>query len=167
MPTLNWIGKEAVVNHHREVPYHLLRCDEKLSVGDAGSGNMTKLANQIIVGLNIAAVSEAMVLAQKAGVDAEKVFQAIRGGLAGSAVLDAKMPLVLAGNFKPGFRIDLHIKDLTNALETAHEIGSPAMLTAQVREFMQILKADGHGSDDHGGLFQFFEKIAGVEVRKD
>jgi len=84
-------------------------------VGEIGSGNMTKLANQIIVALNIAAMSEAMVLAAKAGVNAEKVFQAIRGGLAGSTVLDAKMPLVLEGNFKPGFRIELHIKDLANA----------------------------------------------------
>ena len=83
-------------------------------VGESGSGNTTKLANQIIVALNIAAMSEAMVLAQKSGVDPEKVFQAIRGGLAGSTVLDAKMPLVLNGNFKPGFRIELHIKDLMN-----------------------------------------------------
>jgi 2-hydroxy-3-oxopropionate reductase len=97
-------------------------------VGEIGSGNMTKLANQIIVALNIAAMSEAMVLATKSGVDPEKVFQAIRGGLAGSTVLDAKMPLVLAGNFRPGFRIELHIKDLANALDTAHEVGVPVPL---------------------------------------
>src|SRR4030042_776063 len=95
-------------------------------VGEIGSGNTTKLANQIIVALNIAAVSEAMGLATKAGGDPENVFKAIRGGLAGSAVLDAKMPLVLKGNFKPGFRIELHIKDLANALDTAHEIGGLA-----------------------------------------
>jgi len=93
-------------------------------VGEIGSGNMTKLANQIIVALNIAAVSEAMVLATKSGVDPEKVFRAIRGGLAGSTVLDAKMPFILDGNFKPGFRIELHIKDLANALDTAHTLGS-------------------------------------------
>lgn len=121
-----------------------------------------ELANQIIVALNIAAMSEAMVLAQKAGVDPEKVYQAIRGGLAGSTVLDAKMPLVLAGNFKPGFRIELHIKDLMNALDTAHAVGAPAMLTAAVCEAMQLLRAGGHGADDHGGLVQFFEKLAGV-----
>ena len=135
-------------------------------VGEIGSGNMTKLANQIIVALNIAAMSEAMVLAAKAGVDPEKVFQAIRGGLAGSTVLDAKMPLVFKGNFKPGFRIELHIKDLANALDTAHEIGVPVPLSAGVMEAMQALKVDGKGVDDHGGIIQFYEKLANVQVRK-
>jgi 2-hydroxy-3-oxopropionate reductase len=134
-------------------------------VGEIGSGNMTKLANQIIVALNIAAMSEAMVLAAKAGVNAEKVFQAIRGGLAGSTVLDAKMPLVLEGNFKPGFRIELHIKDLANALDTAHEVGVPVPLSGAVMEVMQALKVDGKGADDHGGIIQFYEKLAKVEVR--
>ncbi len=135
-------------------------------VGEVGSGNTTKLANQIIVALNIAAMSEAMVLATKAGVDPERVFQAIRGGLAGSTVLDAKMPLALKGNFKPGFRIELHIKDLANALDTAHEIGVPVPLSSVVMEAMQALKVDGKAGDDHGGLIQFYEKLAQVEVRK-
>ena len=135
-------------------------------VGDIGSGNMTKLANQIIVALNIAAMSEAMVLATKSGVDPEKVFEAIRGGLAGSTVLDAKMPLVLEGNFKPGFRIELHIKDLANALDTAHEVGVPVPLTSVVMEAMQALKVDGKGADDHGGIIQFYEKLAKVQVRR-
>jgi 2-hydroxy-3-oxopropionate reductase len=135
-------------------------------VGDIGSGNTTKLANQIIVALNIAAMSEAMVLATKAGVDPEKVFQAIRGGLAGSTVLNAKMPLVLDGNFKPGFRIELHIKDLANALDTAHSVGVPVPLTGAVMEIMQALKVDGKGSNDHGGIVQFYEKIAKAEVRR-
>ncbi len=135
-------------------------------VGEIGSGNITKLANQIIVALNIAAMSEAMVLAAKAGVNAEKVFQAIRGGLAGSTVLDAKMPLVLEGNFKPGFRIELHIKDLANALDTAHEVGVPVPLSSAVMEVMQALKVDGKGADDHGGIIQFYEKLAQVQVRQ-
>jgi 2-hydroxy-3-oxopropionate reductase len=135
-------------------------------VGEIGSGNMTKLANQIIVALNIAAMSEAMVLAAKAGVDAEKVFEAIRGGLAGSTVLDAKMPLVLDGNFKPGFRIELHIKDLANALDTAHAVGVPVPLSGAVMEVMQALKVDGKGADDHGGIIQFYEKLAKIEVRQ-
>ena len=135
-------------------------------VGEAGSGNMTKLANQIIVALNIAAMSEAMVLAEKAGVDTESVFNAIRGGLAGSTVLNAKMPMVLDGNFKPGFRIGLHIKDLKNALETAHELSVSVPLTAVVMEIMQALKADGKSDNDHGGVIRFYEKLAGVEVRK-
>ncbi len=135
-------------------------------VGDIGSGNTTKLANQIIVALNIAAMSEAMVLATKAGVDPERVYQAICGGLAGSTVLDAKVPLALAGNFKPGFRIELHIKDLANALETAHKIGVPVPLASGVMEIMQALKVDGKAGDDHGGIIQFYEKLAKTEVRK-
>jgi 2-hydroxy-3-oxopropionate reductase len=134
-------------------------------VGEIGSGNVTKLANQIIVALNIAAMSEAMVLATKAGVDPEKVFQAIRGGLAGSAVLDAKMPLALKGNFKPGFRIELHIKDMANALETAHELGVPVPLSSVVMEIMQALKTDGKAANDHGGIVQFYEQLAKVQVR--
>jgi len=135
-------------------------------VGEIGSGNVTKLANQIIVGLNIAAMSEAMVLAHKSGVDPEKVYRAIRGGLAGSNVLDAKVPLVLQGSFKPGFRIELHIKDLANALAAAHDVGVPLLLTSQVMEIMQALKVQGKAKDDHGGVIQFYETLAGVEVRK-
>lgn len=135
-------------------------------VGDIGSGNVAKLANQIVVALNIAAMSEALVLATKTGVDPERVYQAIRGGLAGSTVLDAKAPLVLARNFKPGFRIELHIKDLMNAMDTAHEVGVPIPLSAQVLEMMQALKVDGKAGDDHGGLVQFYEKLAKCEVRK-
>jgi 2-hydroxy-3-oxopropionate reductase len=135
-------------------------------VGEIGSGNTTKLANQIIVALNIAAMSEAMVLATKSGVDPESVYQAIRGGLAGSTVLDAKMPLVLEGNFKPGFRIELHIKDLANALDTAHEVDVSVPLSSAVMEVMQALKVDGKGADDHGGIIQFYEKLAQVQVRR-
>jgi len=134
-------------------------------VGDIGSGNVAKLANQIIVALNIAAMSEAMVLATKAGVEPEKVFQAIRGGLAGSAVLEAKMPLALKGNFRPGFRIELHIKDMANALDTAHELGVPVPLSSVVMEVLQALKADGKAGDDHGGIIQFYEQLAKVQVR--
>ncbi len=134
--------------------------------GDIGSGNTTKLANQIIVALNIAAMSEAYVLAAKAGVDPERVFNAIRGGLAGSTVLEAKTPMVLTGNFKPGFRIELHAKDLQNAIDTAHEVGAPIPLTCQVMEFLQALKVDGKGGEDHSGIVQFYEKLAHIEVRK-
>ena len=135
-------------------------------VGEIGSGNIAKLANQIIVALNIAAMSEAMVLATKAGVNPEKVYQAIRGGLAGSAVLDAKMPLVLKGRFKPGFRIELHIKDLLNALDTAHAVGVPLPLSSAVAEILMALKVDGKGGDDHGGIIQFYERLAKTEVRQ-
>ena len=136
-------------------------------VGGIGSGNVTKLANQIIVALNIAAMSEAMVLATKNGVDPEKVYNAIRGGLAGSTVLDAKMPMVLSGNFNPGFRIELHIKDLQNALDCAHAVNSPIPLTAEVMEIMQALKVAGMEKNDHDAIIRHYEKLAGVEVRRD
>jgi len=135
-------------------------------VGDAGAGNIAKLANQVIVALNIAAMSEALVLAAKAGADPERVYQAIRGGLAGSAVLDAKAPLIMDRKFNPGFRINLHIKDLNNVLETSHAIGVPLQLTASVMEIMQALKADGLGDTDHGSLVRYYEKMAGIEVKR-
>ena len=135
-------------------------------VGEVGSGNVTKLANQVIVALNIAAMSEAMVLATKNGVDPEKVYNAIRGGLAGSTVLDAKMPMVLSGNFDPGFRIELHIKDLQNALDCAHAVNSPIPLAAEVMEIMQALKAAGMEKNDHDAVIRHYEKLAGVEVRR-
>ncbi|MEM6162110.1 2-hydroxy-3-oxopropionate reductase [Erwinia sp. P6884] len=134
--------------------------------GDIGAGNVTKLANQVIVALNIAAMSEALTLATKAGVNPDLVYQAIRGGLAGSTVLDAKAPMVMDRNFKPGFRIDLHIKDLANALETSHDVGSQLPLTAAVMEMMQALRADGLGTADHSALACYYEKLAKVEITK-
>ena len=150
------------------------RCVELLSkmgksvvrCGDIGAGNTTKLANQIIVALNIAALSEALVLATKAGVDPELVFNAIRGGLAGSTVMEAKAPMILAGNFKPGFKIDLHIKDLANAIETGHDVGVPLPLTSSVMEILQALKVDGKGQNDHSGIAMYYEKMAKIETRK-
>jgi 2-hydroxy-3-oxopropionate reductase len=157
-------GKEAIFEKVKDV---LLKMGgSAVLCGEIGAGNVTKLANQIIVALNIAAMSEAFVLATKSGVDPERVFNAIKGGLAGSTVLNAKAPMVLDGNYKPGFRIELHIKDLQNALDTAHETGVPIPLTSQVMEMMQALKVDGKQSEDHGGLIQFYEKLAGIKVRK-
>lgn len=135
-------------------------------VGDAGAGNVAKLANQIVVALNIAAMSEALVLAAKAGVQPDLVYQAIRGGLAGSTVLDAKAPLVMDRKFSPGFRVNLHIKDLGNVLETSREIGVPLPLTAAVMEMMQALKVDGLGDADHCSLVRHYEKMAHVEVKR-
>ncbi len=134
--------------------------------GDIGAGNVTKLANQIIVAGNIAAMSEALVLATKSGVDPDKVYQAIRGGLAGSTVLDAKAPLVMDRKFDPGFRIKLHIKDLGNVMETGHEVGVPLPITASIMEMMQALKVDGLGEADHGALIKYFEKLSNIEVKR-
>ena len=133
-----------------------------------GAGNTTKLANQVIVAVNIAACAEAFELAQMAGVDPEKVFQAIRGGLAGSTVMDAKVPMMLDRNFKPGFRVDLHIKDLNNALETGHSLGSAMILTSAVQEMLQWLHNNDCGSNDHSGILKYYERINGTALnRKD
>ena len=157
-------GEESVFNAVKD----LLLCmgASVMLVGDIGSGNITKLANQIMVAIHLTAMSEAMVFAEKAGVDSEKVFEAIKGGLAGSAVLNAKMPLVLDRNFKPGGPIRMHTKDLINVRDTALEIDAPIPLTTQIMEFMKALKADGKAEDDHGGLIQYHEKLAGVQVKR-
>jgi 2-hydroxy-3-oxopropionate reductase len=157
-------GDKAVFDQY----YDLMKAmaGSVVHTGEIGAGNVTKLANQVIVALNIAAMSEALVLATKAGVNPELVYQAIRGGLAGSTVLDAKAPMVLERNFKPGFRIDLHIKDLANALDTSHGIGAQLPLTAAVMEMMQALRADGHGTSDHSALARYYENLAKIEVSK-
>ncbi|MEA4848013.1 MAG: 2-hydroxy-3-oxopropionate reductase [Clostridiaceae bacterium] len=134
--------------------------------GDIGAGNTTKLANQIIVALNIAAMSEAYVLAAKAGVEPELVYNAIKDGLAGSTVLNAKSGLVMDRKFDPGFRIELHIKDLANALDTAHEVGVPLPLTASVMEILQSLKVDGLQKEDHCAIVKYYEKLANVQVKR-
>lgn len=136
-------------------------------IGDSGSGSVTKLANQVIVNLNIAAVSEALVFATKAGADPMKVYMAIRGGLAGSAVLDAKTPLMCSRNFKPGGKISINRKDIKNVLDTATEIDVPMPFTAQLFEVQQALKVDGHMNEDHAAYIRYFEKLAGIEVKSD
>ena len=157
-------GKEEIFESVQEIL--LTMGASAVLIGDIGSGNICKLANQIMVAMHLASVGEAMVFAEKAGVDAEKVFQAIRGGLAGSTVLDAKMPLILDRNFKPGGPIRMHTKDLLNVRDTALEIDAPIPLTVQIMEFMKALKADGKAEHDHGGLIQYWEKLANVEVKK-
>ena len=131
--------------------------------GDVGAGNPTKLANQIVVACNIQAVAEALTLAKKAGVDPELVFQAIKGGLAGSTVMNAKAPMMIEGNDKPGFKIDLHIKDLNNALDCAHTVGSPVPMTAAVQEILQWLHNNGCGQNDHSAIIKYYKKLTGIE----
>jgi 2-hydroxy-3-oxopropionate reductase len=134
--------------------------------GGIGAGNTTKLANQIIVAANIAAVGEALTLGVKAGVKPEAIYSAIRAGLAGSTVMDAKAPMMMDGNFKPGFRINLHIKDLANALDTGHDVGAPLPLTAAVMEMMQWLKANGYEGEDHSALVRYYEYLSKVDIRR-
>ena len=135
--------------------------------GDVGAGNTTKLANQIVVACNIQAVAEALTLAKKAGVDPELVFQAIKGGLAGSTVMNAKAPMMIEGNDKPGFKIDLHIKDLNNALDCAHTVGAPVPMTAEVQEILQWLHSNGKGQADHSAIAQYYEHLTGIKLGRD
>jgi 2-hydroxy-3-oxopropionate reductase len=135
-------------------------------VGEIGAGNIAKLANQIVVAVNIAGLAEAMTLSAKAGVDPELVFQAIRGGLAGSTVMEAKAPMMLDHNIKPGFKINLHIKDLGNIMDTGHGVGVPLPLSAAVMEMMQALKVDGMGDADHSALVRYYEKMSNCQVKR-
>ena len=155
-------GKQEVFDAHKELLLSMgasaVRC------GEVGAGNTTKLANQIVVACNIRAVAEALTLAQKAGVEPEAVFQAIRGGLAGSTVMDAKAPMMIAGNDKPGFKIDLHIKDLNNVLDCAHAVGAPVPMTASVMEIMQWLHNNGKGQCDHSAIAQYYEYLTGIQI---
>jgi 2-hydroxy-3-oxopropionate reductase len=132
--------------------------------GPVGAGNVTKLANQIMVACNIAAMGEALVLATKAGLDPEVVFNAVKGGLAGSTVLNAKAPMVISRNFKPGFRIRLHQKDLRNALLAAESMKVSLPLTSLVQQMLMALMNEGKGDWDHSGIVTFIEEMARTEV---
>lgn len=157
-------GKQEIFDKY----YDLMKsmAGSVVRVGDVGAGNTTKLANQMIVALNIAALSEAFILCEKANVDPQLVFEAIKGGLAGSTVMNAKAPMMINRNFEPGFRIELHIKDLQNALDTSHAINVSLPLTSQVMEMMQALKIDGRETKDHSAILNYYEKINNVVVGK-
>jgi 2-hydroxy-3-oxopropionate reductase len=135
-------------------------------VGDVGAGQTTKLANQIIVAINIAAVAEALTMGKKAGVDPEAIFQAIRGGLAASQCLNDKAPRMFEGRYDPGFRMRLHVKDLTNVLETSRELHTAMPLTSQLMEMMQVLMAEGHDDIDHGGIALYYEKLNDLSLKR-
>lgn len=155
-------GEEADFNEAK--PLFDILGSSAVLIGNIGSGNTCKLTNQIIVALNIASLSEGLLLAKKAGVDPEKVFEAIKGGLAGSTVMNSKTPMILSGNFKPGFKIDLHIKDLNNALDTAQLVGAPIPFTASVMQILQSLKVDGEGQSDHSAIAKYYEKIGSIKL---
>lgn len=135
-------------------------------VGDVGAGNITKLANQMIVAVNIAAISEAYSLAKKAGVSPEAVYQAIRTGLAGSTVMDQKSNKIFEGNFDPGFRIELHIKDLQNAMDTSHDINVSTPFTSLAMDMMQSLKAYGLEKCDHSAIANYYETINNIKLQE-
>ena len=144
-------GEEEVFNTFK--PVLLAMGSSAVLCGGIGAGNTTKLANQT--------------LAQKAGVDPDLVFQAIKGGLAGSTVMNAKAPMMIEGNDKPGFKIDLHIKDLNNALDCAHTVGVPVPMTAEVQEILQWLHSNGKGQADHSAIAQYYEHLTGIKLGRD
>jgi len=129
-------------------------------VGDIGAGNFAKLSNQIIVAINIAAVSEALMLAEKAGLSPTKIFNAIRGGLAGSAVLESKVPMIINKDFKPGFKIKLHKKDIQNVLHAGSALNVPLLLTAQLLEIFKSLISQGYSDLDHSAIYKFYENMS-------
>ena len=157
-------GKASVFEKCREVLHVMGK--SVVRVGDIGAGGFAKLANQIIVALNIAALSEAFVLAQKAGLDPEILHGAIRNGLAGSNAMDAKIPKIVERDFKPGFKIKLHHKDLNNVLNTAHDLGLSLPLAEKIQEMLASLIAAGKGELDHSAIINFQETLAKTIVEK-
>lgn len=155
-------GRQA--DFDRAKPYFDIMGASAILIGENGSGSVTKLANQIIVNLEIAAVSEAFVLASKAGANPEKVYHAIRGGLAGSTVLDAKAPMMYHRDFTPGGKISINHKDIKNVVATAHAIGVPLPFTSQLFEVMQALMVHGFCDKDHSAMVQYFEALAQTTV---
>lgn len=164
-------GTLAIMVGGREAAYERVRnildlMGTSRRVGESGAGQVTKLVNQTIVAVNIAAVAEGMALAKKAGVDPERVFQAIRGGLAGSQCLEDKAPRMLEERYAPGFRVELHVKDLNNVLETGKGLHVAMPLTAQVMEMMQNLMGRDCGALDHSTLGRYYELLNGVSLKQ-
>jgi 2-hydroxy-3-oxopropionate reductase len=157
-------GKATAVE--RAMPIFQALGKNIVHVGDAGAGQVTKAANQMVVGTTIAIVSEALVLAAKAGVVPAKVREALLGGFAQSKILEAHGQKMLERNFKPGFRIRLHEKDMKIALATGSEYGVPLMVTSQVAQMMTAMKSMGNGDLDHSGLVKFVEELAKTELSK-
>jgi 2-hydroxy-3-oxopropionate reductase len=157
-------GKQEVFD--RVVPVLQKLGSSVTLTGAVGAGNVTKLANQIMVACNIAAMGEALTLATKCGLDPEVVFQAVKGGLAGSTVLNAKAPMVIGRNFKPGFRIRLHQKDLRNALLAAESAKVSLPLTSSVQQMLISLMNSGKGDLDHSAIVNYIEGMAGIEVKR-
>jgi len=135
-------------------------------MGPLGAGGFTKLANQIIVAINLTAIGEALVFGTKAGVDPQKMIRALSGGLAGSKCLDQKSEKILTGDFAPGFKIDLHSKDLNLISDAARSINVPVPTAAFVEQLFTALRVRGRGGLDHSGVVTLFEDLAGVQVRR-
>lgn len=156
-------GNQEVFNRYEELLNTMASTVTR--VGEVGAGNITKLANQMIVAINIAAISEAYSLAKKANVDPEAVYQAIRSGLAGSTVMDQKSNKIFSGDFEPGFRIELHIKDMQNVLETSHAVNVATPFSSLAMDIMQSLKAHGLEKKDHSAIANFYELMNNMKLQ--
>ena len=156
-------GKKKVFDKYKDILK--IMGGSVILVGDIGAGQTTKLVNQVIVGINIAAVAEALTLGKKAGVDPEKIVKAIENGLAGSQCLEDKAPRMLNGEYDPGFKIKLHVKDLNNVLKTTRELNTSMPLTSQIMEMMQSLINEGYDEKDHGGIGLFYEKLNNISLK--
>jgi 2-hydroxy-3-oxopropionate reductase len=157
-------GKEE--DYNKVLPLFKSMGSNVVHVGDVGTGSATKLVNQIIVSINLAALSEASVFASKSGIDLNKMYEAIHGGLAGSAVMDAKMPKIIERDFEPGGRIEINYKDLGNVQSSANAIGVPLPVTNLVKEIFSSEIANGNATMDHSYIIRFFERMANHQTPK-
>ena len=153
-------GDEAVFEEIRPILEKMGK--SVVRVGEIGAGGFTKLSNQIIVAAALQAIAEGMVLAQKAGVDIQRVYEAIKGGMAGGRTLDMKIPLLVQHRFEPGFKMDLHIKDLKNALLAGKSLGVPLPATGLIHELFTACSAQGKGQKDHSVIYTLLEQLAGL-----
>ncbi len=152
-------GRQEVFDRYK--PILLAMGSSAVRIGEIGAGNTAKLCNQIIVAGNLMALAEGITLAQQTGLDPAVMIEALQGGLADSAVMHAKAQMMIDKRYDAGFRIDLHIKDLNNALMAANQAGSPVPMTAQVKEIMQWLHSHGMGDEDHSAIKAFYDMLAG------
>ncbi|MCL7747675.1 2-hydroxy-3-oxopropionate reductase [Halalkalibacter alkaliphilus] len=157
-------GKEE--DYNKVLPLFETMGSNVVHVGGVGTGSATKLVNQIIVSINLAALSEASVFASKSGIDLNKMYEAIHGGLAGSAVMDAKMPKIIERDFEPGGRIEINYKDLGNVQSSANAIGVPLPVTNLVKEIFSSEIANGNAMMDHSYIIRFFERMANHQTPK-
>lgn len=164
--TLSIMVGASQANFDRALPV-LQKMGAKITLcGEVGAGNITKLANQVIVGVNLIGVCEAMALAKKAGADSETVYNAIKDGAAGSYIMNLKGRMILDGNMTPGFRLELHMKDMQNALDTGHTVGAPMPITSAIMELMHLVRAEFGGAVDNGSVYKYYEKMIGCPIGK-
>ena len=164
--SLSIMAGGSAQDYERALPVFQVLGKTVTHMGPLGTGGFTKLANQIIVGINLTAIGEALVFGTKAGVDPEKMIRALSGGLAGSKCLDQKGEKILDGDFKPGAKVDLHFKDLNLIHEAARSIGAPVPTAALIEQYFAALRVRGRGALDHSSVITLFEDLAQIQVRR-